>query len=391
MTKRIQLTRRFVALAMAVALVSTAFGASAVSASSPPRLARAAFGFFVARDSEYMLHEADYSALSTVAFTGLNALPDGTLETYAGGVAVPDWDAWNSQWMDQVIALAHAGGARVVLTVRRFAWSATDRQMTIALLSNETARNALATAIADAVVSRAVDGVNLDFEPIPNEVKSQFVDFVRTLRSELDNRGPGLELTFDATARPGNYAISALTATGAADAVFVMAYPFHDAGSPRAGATAPLGGPAHDVGATLDRYLQLTSPDKIILGLPYYSYEWSTNTRYLNSLTRPAGPTYGDPTTRKLADAVKLADLHGWRWSNVEHVAWTRWRFAACASCPTTWRQLYFESVRSLGMKYDVVNSRNLLGVGFWKLGNDTGHPELYKLLWQKFGPDPAP
>jgi 5,10-methylene-tetrahydrofolate dehydrogenase/methenyl tetrahydrofolate cyclohydrolase len=41
------------------------------------------------------------------------------------------------------------------------------------------------------------------------------------LRSELDNRRPGLELTFDATARPGNYAISALTAPGAADAVFV--------------------------------------------------------------------------------------------------------------------------------------------------------------------------
>jgi spore germination protein YaaH len=135
----------------------------------------------------------------------------------------------------------------------------------------------------------------------------------------------------------------------------------------------------------VDRYLQLTSADKIILGLPYYSYEWSTETRYLNSATRPQGSTYGFARTQKISAAWDLAAKYGWRWSATENVAWTRWRYRACAACPRTWRQLYFESVRSLGLKYDLVNARDLRGVGFWKIGNDAGRPELYDLLRRKF------
>src|SRR3954454_4177572 len=90
MTIRTKLARRGLSLVVASAVVTAALGAPAVSATSTPRLTRAAFGFFVPRDSEYMLHEADYNALSTVAFSGLNALADGTLQTSVDGVADPD-------------------------------------------------------------------------------------------------------------------------------------------------------------------------------------------------------------------------------------------------------------------------------------------------------------
>ena len=370
---------------MALAMVGASAGVTTVSADSP-RPDRSVFGFFSYRDSAYMLSEADYSTLSTVAFASIPANGDGTLHVAEGGVPTPAWTAWNAAWMDQVIEKAHAAGARVALTVSRFAWTPDDRATTIAMLSNMDVRNALAAAIASAVTDRGVDGVNIDFEPIPFAVKWEFVAFIREVRAQLDLRAPGLELTFDATAKPGNYAIRELTAPGAADAVFVMAYPFRDSGATTSGATAPLGGRKYDVRATVDRYLSLTTPDKVILGLPYYSYEWSTETRYRNSRTRPAGPTYGYPKTEKISAAWALADKHGWRWSTAENVAWTRWRYRACPSCPRTWRQVYFESRRSLGLKYDLVNSSDLLGVGFWKIGNDAGHPELYELLRTKFG-----
>ena len=384
-------TGRALALALVLSLLALApAGQSARANPGTFQMARDAFGFFVYRDSDYMLHQAQYDVLSTVAFASIVAEADGSLLTQDGGQPTPEWAAWNAPWMDEVINLAHGAGCRVVLTVSRFAWSAADRLTTVQLLSDPAARTRLVDAIADAVTERGVDGVNLDFEPIPKAVKWQFVDLVRELRAELDRRAAGLELTFDATARGGGYAIPELTASDAADAVFVMAYPFHDGGSKRAGATSPLGGPSYDVAATVNRFLGLTSADKVILGLPYYGYEWSTTSKKANSPTRPSGATYGSPVTRKVSDAWTIAAQHGRRWSATEHVPWTRWRYRACPSCPLTWRQLYFEDVQSLGLKYDLVNTRGLRGVGFWKLGNDTGRPELYDLLRTKFAAQPV-
>jgi spore germination protein YaaH len=288
--------------------------------------------------------------------------------------------------MDEVIQKAHAGGCKVVLSVKRFAWKAAERATTIALLSSANARARLAEEIADAVVARGVDGINLDFEPIPVEVKYDFVTFVRLVRSELDEREPGLSLTFDATGYITNYRIAELTAEGAADAVFVMGYPYKGSRSKRAGAVAPLDGVGYGLQETVDAYLARTTADKVILGLPYYGYEWSTETKYRHSRTRPAGPTYGYPNSDRIGAAIDLGALHGRRWDPEQLVAWTRWRYQACPSCPWTWRQLYYDDVESLGLKYDMVLERGLRGVGLFKIGSDAGHPELNDLLQERFG-----
>jgi spore germination protein YaaH len=344
------------------------------------------FAFFKANARDYMLESADYSTLTTVAFFAVDALPDGGLLTTIDGAPTEEWAAWTSDWMDDVIRLAQGAGCKVVLTVTRFAWSSAERSETVELLASPDARARLADAIADAVIARGVDGVNLDFEPIPFEVRYEYVSFVRLLRQELDERQAGLFLTFDATGHIANYRIADLTAEGAADAVFVMAYPFKGAGSKRAGAVSPLTGVNYGVPETVDAYLARTSADKVILGLPYYGFEWSTETKYPHSLTRAAGPTYGNPRSQQIGYAIDFAAVHGRRWDAGQLVPWTRWRYRACPSCPLTWRQLYYDDVESLALKYDMVIDRNLAGVGLFKIGNDTGHPELSELLSAKFG-----
>ena len=375
-------------MAAALSLLAATVPAAAGSADAGVSAARReVFGFFDAGDADYMLHEANFSVLSTVAFFSVQAMADGTLRESDGATPTRAWVAWTSGWMDQVIERAHAAGCKVVLSIDRFAWHAADRTQTVELLSSVAARRRLANAIADALVERGVDGVNLDFEPIPKAVRYEYVDFVREVRAALDSRRAGLQLTFDATGYPTTYALPELLADGAADAVYLMAYPFRTAHSKTAGATSPLGGRAYDVAAAVDRYLSRISPDKVILGLPYYGSEWSTLTRYANSRTRQSPATYGKPGHNTLSEAWALADLHGWRWNDREHVAWTRWRYRACPSCPLTWRQAYFDDLRSLGLKYDLANSRDLRGVGLFKIGNDSGHPELYDLLAAKFAP----
>jgi spore germination protein YaaH len=384
-------TRTLMTFALIAAVLAPAGGpvAGAESVTATHAVSREVYGFFTASERQYMLEVADYSTLTTIAYFAIDAKADGSLARLrANGSPTSAWAAWTSTWMDQVIAKAHASGTRVVMTVTRFAWASEGRAEMIALLENPAARARLATEIADAVTARGVDGVNIDFEPIPTAVADEFVTFVREVRSALDARQAGLHLAFDTTGYATNYDIASLTASGAADAVFIMGYPYHGSFSQRAGATSPLSGLTYDLTDTVDRILAQTTPDKVILGLPYYGYEWSTQTRYVHSLVRPEGPTYGTSRSRRIGEAIAMGNRYGTRWDAAQMVPWTRWLYRACSTCPQTWRQLYFENVRSLGLKYDLVNARDLAGVGFWRIGYEGNRPSLYRLLREKFPAD---
>ena len=49
------------------------------------------------------------------------------------------------------------------------------------------------------------------------------------------------------------------------------------------------------------------------------------------------------------------------------------------------YRQLFFEDVKSLSIKYDWIKRNKIGGVGIWALGYDNEHPELWNLLSKKF------
>jgi hypothetical protein len=53
--------------------------------------------------------------------------------------------------------------------------------------------------------------------------------------------------------------------------------------------------------------------------------------------------------------------------------------------------QGYYDDVESLGIKYDLINSRGLAGTGMWTLLMDQGRDELWRLLANKFVNDTAP
>ncbi len=191
---------------------------------------RQVYGFFGSGDREYMLETADYDVLTTVAYFALVANADGTLQRLRpNGSPTSEYRAWTSDWMTEVIDTAHAHGTDVVLTVSRFGWSAGPRAVTVALLSDAAARQRLANQAADEVVARGVDGVNLDLEPMISDLKPEFVDLLRRMRAALDAHDPGLVLTFDSTGYSSNYPIAEALAEGAADNVFIMAYPFRHA------------------------------------------------------------------------------------------------------------------------------------------------------------------
>ncbi len=328
----------------------------------------------------------DYSTLSTIAYFAVGAGPDGHLQTRdPDGTSSVGWAGWTSRAMTAVIDAAHHHGTRVVLTVERFAWTSGQAADTIKLLSSSTLRARLAAEIAKAVHDRGADGVNLDFEPIPTGQAADYVAFVRQLRTDLNARRAGYELTFDATGSIDSYDIAGLTAPGAADAVMIMGYDYRGAGSAVAGSIDPLGGPTYDLTDTVDAYLARTAASKIILGIPYYGRAWSTSGSGLHAPTLAPSSHDGYSVTATYAQAVALAAAHGRRYDGLEQSAWTAYTATPCSGCPKVTRELYYDDAASLGQRYDMINRKGLRGAGIWALGYDATRPELAAELRAKF------
>jgi spore germination protein YaaH len=361
---------------------------------SPDGLRREVLGFlpyWQVSDSSTTL---DWSVLSTVAYFSVGADKYGNLlKQNSDGSVTTGWGGWTSSRMTSIINAAHQNGTRVVLTISVFAWTSGQAATQSALLGSATARANLAKQVAAAVAERGADGVNLDFEPIATGYADEFNTFVHTMRSELDAIHAGYQLTFDTTGYIGNYPIEAATATGGADAIFIMGYDYRTASSPHAGSISPLSGPAYDLTDTVAAYTARVAPSKLILGVPYYGRAWSTDSSALHA-TNISGTEYGASVTAVYTTAVGLATQYGRLYDSGEQAPWTEYQKQTCTTtygCQTAWRQLYYDDAYSLKLRYDLVNRTALRGAGIWALGYDGTRPELYQALADKFLHDTTP
>ena len=320
-------------------------------------------------DVDRVVKTLDYGPISTIAFFSIPLDRRGRLKKNGA-----EWASWTGPSMGTLIERAHAAGTKVVLSAERFAWSGGQAAVARALLSSSAARQRAADEIADAVEERGVDGVNIDFEPIPNGQKQNFVRFVRLVRRALDAKRPGYQLTYDATGLIGNYDVKALAQPGAADAVYIMGYHYRGQWSKQAGSVAPLGGPAYDYTDTLREFLKHTTRNKIVFGVPLYGWRWQTAGPGVRSATGGAsGPLF-------YADAVREAGRRRMRYDRVEQVAWTAYRSGG------KWWQIYFDDRRALEAKWNWIIRQRLRGTGLWALGFEgPRHKEIYALLRKKF------
>jgi spore germination protein YaaH len=298
----------------------------------------------------------DWDATSTVVFFSLAAGGTGKL------VKDARWKVWTSARTDALIARAHATGTLVVFSLSRFSWSTSQTKISTELLDSDVARQRLAEAVADEVVRRGIDGVNVDFEPVPRGQRAHFTDLIRRIRIELDERGPGYQLTFDVLGHFESYDVAGALAAGA-DAVYLMGYHYAGTFSTIAHATAPLGGPRYSVGDAIAGLRKVARADRIIVGVPYYGHIWPTATGSRNARTTGDG---GDVPYR---EARAVARAHPPTYDPAEAVQWSAWRVRDCATCPLHWVQLYFDDARSLGAKWAAFQRQDLRGTGFWTWG----------------------
>lgn len=187
------------------------------------------------------------------------------------------------------------------------------------------------------------DGINLDFEGIPPSDRSAYSNFVGELAALLHRSGYYLTLSVPAETADepqngwtGAYDYRALGR--AADLVMVMAYDQHYAGS-NAGPIAATGW----VESVVHYAAGVIPPQKLLLGVPLYGYDWGTG--------NAQGLSYqGYRQIAAAHGASPMAPAISYWQGGVRHEA-------------------YYEGLQAFEGKVRVAIDYSLRGIALWRLG----------------------
>lgn len=321
------------------------------------------------------LDNVDFETLTTLAYFSITVSGDGNLDKGDQGYAT-----FKGKRATEVFQKAHDHRARVVLTLTQM-----NNWQILAILDDPEAQERVIEQAVSEVQDRGIDGINVDFEYDGNpgpEYRDKFTKFVTDLTEEMHKANPDSKVTVSVYAAsvkdPKIYDIGALSKVS--DGIFMMAYDFAGASSDIAMPTAPLHGDEdgtywYDVSSAVDDFLKVMPADKLILGVPWYGYNYPVYQPDANAAT---GWGAGISQTYALAKDNINPDKEGWDdKSKVGWKAYLGW---------DGWRMIFLEDQRSLGIKYDFAKEKNLAGVGIWALGFDEGKEDLWKVLKEKFG-----
>jgi spore germination protein YaaH len=210
-------------------------------------------------------------------------------------------------------------------------------------------------------------GVNIDFEPLgdtPESLRHNFTLIIQELRSNLQSTTYNL-LTIStyasAASRPRLWDLPALSEY--TDYFVVMTYDYTMPGSNISGPTSPMRGGndlfEHDIIKNIAEISKLVPSRKILLGIPFYGYEWDTVDAAKYAPTEDRGSVASLERIQKMLDAKTL------------ELIWDRNSLTPYGVSSESGQisQIYFENVDSIRLKLEFVRSAHLGGIAIWALG----------------------
>ena len=339
-------------------------------------LSKKVFGFLPYWEQSSGAHNnIQYNLMTHIACFDFMVQSDASVDTPVG------WP-----WTTEINA-AHAQGVKVIMTVVNFGGSDGADAVAWELFTNTSKKNTFFANVKSIIQAASLDGVNIDFEGMTTghrgaELNTFMAQLTTYIHTEL---GSEYEVSFDGPAvNWGGWIMDDLVA--AVDYLIVMAYDYEGSGSSKTGAVAPL---THHtswkrfvtrtivgVGGT-STYQSVTesTPEKLILAVPYYGQHWKTATSSPEStITSYEGST-------RFRNTVTEVNTSGYEsfWNSNFESPWYRWNDG------TNWHQVWADDVLSISKKYDLAIDSNLGGIGIWALNYDGTRPELWDLIDTKF------
>jgi spore germination protein len=314
-----------------------------------------------------------FNLLSYVAWFSYNIDPTN------GKCTSPDVIAlWKSPGTKEFIDLAHAQGCKVLLTI-----SSHTEDGNFSFLKNSAAQKTLMDSVLNMLLLWGGDGVDVNFENVPNGLETEMTAFLSALSQGLKAKIPNAVLSVDLPAvyRPKQYQLNKLDHI--VDLFLVTGYDYTYSGSKADGPVAPLDVTTgqKSIVTSIRTYVKAgLKREKLFLGLPYYGAIWtakSPGARQVDSTLRfRRHITYRDIMARYGSQAPEY-DRQQWSGYYIQY-----------NKDSSYYEKCWFDDTLTLGRKMDWIIEENLAGVGIWALGYDNGRTELWSLIANKFAAD---
>lgn len=253
----------------------------------------------------------------------------------------------------------------------------------ISLLSSPAARErAVNTILTELQRSQAV-GVNIDFEPlgeISPSLRNSFTVFMTELAATLQSTPSSpytlsLSVYPSAASRPRLWDLASLEPV--TDLLVVMTYDYTLPTDIKTGPNSPLRGAGtlleHDIIKNIAEISTYFPPRKILLGIPFYGYEWDTTDSAKYTPTSSRGAVASLERIQTLLDEQVLELL--WDRNTLTPYALRRDQAGEIIS------QIYYEDANSISLKLELVKEVGLGGIAIWAVGYEGQHSKLWEAI----------
>lgn len=322
--------------------------------------------------------------LTQVGYFGLGIMADGNLQLREPGAQTPGYTGLQSEELLDIAQQLEARGGRLELVFTQF-----NGDDITAFLNSPKAQEQFLSVLDTIILAYPISGVNIDIEPtgvaITPQLRANFVTFMTKLRQHLDTTYDRVPLTIDVYASASNneqiWDIPRLAEV--VDYIIIMAYDYHRRSSVQAGPVAPIFGGEKlwdsDISQHLRTFVKLVPSEKLLLGMPFYGYEWQTTDQSSQS------PTY--PDTGATATLARVADILSRKEELQVQEHWNDQALAPYLSYKEEGKTyiIYYENPRSISYKLDLVNQLDLGGIAIWALGYEGEDRVLWDVINQKF------
>lgn len=200
-------------------------------------------------------------------------------------------------------------------------------------------------------------GVDIDFEFVIPEDRQLFIDFITNMKNALEPEGYIVTVAL-APKTSGEQAGLLYSAHdypaigGIADLVLLMTYEWGYAFGPPM-ATSPLA----NVRRVLEYGVSVINPDKILMGMPNYAYDWPLP--FIRNQTQAESISNVEAIMRAVEYGVTIqfdeeSQSPFYYYTDTEGVAHVVW----------------FDDARSMNAKFRLIPELNLRGAGIWQIMN---------------------
>ena len=252
----------------------------------------------------------------------------------------------------EYVSQAHSMGCQVWAVVDNINSASLQQLDNHTFLTTLDSRTNLIQQLIQEAQTYGFEGINVDFELIPEENGEDYIEFIREL--SIACRNTGIILSVDTYP---NFSVNShyhLDEQGVfADYIVIMGYDEHYAGSQEAGSVASISYVTQGIQMALNEGID---KDRLINAIPFYSRIWETGDGQVSS--KALG----------MQDIQDFIQTHGMTES---------WNAEAGQNYAETTEdgkkiQIWVEDAQSIQQKLDVMQSFGIKGVAEWRLQFET-------------------